>query len=564
MIDAVTSLLENFSHKNRDAGRRLEALLSADSGAFQQAVVQYLLNGGQQQSLHLLIWLLQRKGKLLDLLLNPQLASLEDSIIVAKIINKLTDQLDVQLAQVLKEAPDELAARILRLLAEISDRNRTLPLLTITLREESPELRSKAAFVFARHCHNSLFIKYALQDSDPKVRASALEGLGLSDYPVDPAAFLDALADADVSVQSQALVACYRKGERKRALQLVADMSRHEESAFRAAAAWAMGEMGARRCGSLLERLREDAVEEVCSSAAEGLKKVAASVALQAAKAAARRSRRKLRINSMFAVVDEKGRRRICPAVCDSSGDTVTDLDGGDFHVAEGGEEVTNCRINSPLQRDPLSLAYVLDYSGSMSAAKTKEMTTALLQSMEDKQPQDRISVYKYSFDVERVIGFTDSFERLSAAIRQPYRGPKITSRLHDALWQALEDVTREQGYRAVVAIADGTDHGSEHTFSGVVREFHRAAVPLYVIGFSCGIAARGLSSLGEQTGGAFLDVRNTWELSGVCQSLLRRLENHYSISYELKEKPRDAIRLWIEGSAGSGETSVEAVVIET
>ena len=250
MIDAVTSLLENFSHKNRDAGRRLEALLSADSGAFQQAVVQYLLNGGQQQSLHLLIWLLQRKGKLLDLLLNPQLASLEDSIIVAKIINKLTDQLDVQLAQVLKEAPDELAARILRLLAEISDSNRTLPLLTITLREESPELRSKAAFVFVRHCHNSLFIKYALQDSDPKVRASALEGLGLSDYPVDPAAFLDALADADVSVQSQALVACYRKGERKRALQLVADMSRHEESAFSSGGGMGHGRDGARRCGS--------------------------------------------------------------------------------------------------------------------------------------------------------------------------------------------------------------------------------------------------------------------------------------------------------------------------
>ena len=119
-------------------------------------------------------------------------------------------------------------------------------------------------------------------------------------------------------------------------------------------------------------------------------------------------------------------------------------------------------------------------------------------------------------------------------------------------------------GYRAVVAIADGIDHGSEHTFSEIVREFHRAAVPLYVIGFDCGIAARGLGSLGDQGGGLFLSAPNPWELSSVCQSLLRRLENHYSISYELKEKPRDAIRLWIEGSAGSGKTFVEAVVIET
>ena len=70
MIDAVTSLLENFSHKNRDVGRRLEALLAEAPWDFQQAVVQYLLNFGHQQSSHLVIWLLQRKGKLLDLLLN--------------------------------------------------------------------------------------------------------------------------------------------------------------------------------------------------------------------------------------------------------------------------------------------------------------------------------------------------------------------------------------------------------------------------------------------------------------------------------------------------------------
>jgi hypothetical protein len=129
-----------------------------------------------------------REDKLLDLLTNSQLASLEDAIIIAKIMNKVVNQMDVQLAQALSQAPDELAARILRLLAEISDSNRTLPLLTSTLRGESPELRSKAAFVFARHCHNSLFIERALQDNDAKVRASALKGLSLSGHAVDPSA----------------------------------------------------------------------------------------------------------------------------------------------------------------------------------------------------------------------------------------------------------------------------------------------------------------------------------------------------------------------------------------
>ena len=397
MVEAVTSLLENFSHENRDVGRQLEALLNEDPSAFQRAVVQYLLTAGHQPSSARLIWLLQREGKLLDLLLNAQQASLEDSIIIAKIMTKVIKQLDVQLARLLSAAPDELAARILRMLAEISDSNRTLPLLTTTLRKKSPKLRSKAAFIFARHCQNSVFIERALKDNDPKVRASALEGLSVSDYSTDPSVFVDALADADLSVQAQALVACYRMGDAKRALQLIEDMSRHEEAAFRATAVWAMGEMGDRRCVPLLERLHEDAVAEVRGRAVEALKKVAASVALQAAEAAERRSHRKLRIDSLFAVVDEKGGRQVYLAVRDSSGNAVTDLEGSDFHVAERGEEVANRRIDSPLQRDSLSLAYVLDCSGSMSADKTGEMTAALLQSMEDKQPQDQMSVYKYA-----------------------------------------------------------------------------------------------------------------------------------------------------------------------
>jgi len=64
MIDAVTSLLENFSPKSRDVGWRLEDLLAEDSWAFQQAVVQYLLNGCDQQSSRLVIWLLHRTERI--------------------------------------------------------------------------------------------------------------------------------------------------------------------------------------------------------------------------------------------------------------------------------------------------------------------------------------------------------------------------------------------------------------------------------------------------------------------------------------------------------------------
>ena len=73
--------------------------------SFQCAVVHCVSKGGQLPGTRLLIWLLQKEHKLLDMLLNPQLSSIEDAIKVAKLMKTIVDQLDVLLARALKEVP---------------------------------------------------------------------------------------------------------------------------------------------------------------------------------------------------------------------------------------------------------------------------------------------------------------------------------------------------------------------------------------------------------------------------------------------------------------------------
>ena len=77
MVAAVQSLLENFSHQDRDAGRQLTVLLQEDPASFQRAVVHCVSKGGPLPGARLLIWLLEKEHKLLDMLLNPQLSSIE-------------------------------------------------------------------------------------------------------------------------------------------------------------------------------------------------------------------------------------------------------------------------------------------------------------------------------------------------------------------------------------------------------------------------------------------------------------------------------------------------------
>ena len=559
MVAAVQSLLENFSHQDRDAGRQLAVLLKKAPASFQRAVVHYMSTGGHLPGARLLIWLLEKEHKLLDMLLNPRLSSVEDAIEVAKLMKTIVDQLDVLLARKLKEAPEELALRILRLLAEVADSNRTLPLLTRTLREASPDLRSKAALIFSRHCHNTLFVENALKDPDPQVRASAMQGLSESEYRPDPSFMAEAFTDPDPGVRARSALVCFRMGEESQAVKMLEEMSRHEDPGFRALGAWAMGEIGGRPCVFLLEKLHNDPAPGVRSEAEEALSKLSESQG-ESGSAAGDAGCSELEIDSIFAAVDERGRRRVCVAVFDGKGEPVTDLAEQDFHIEEGGAEIAHPNFESPSQRGPLSLACVLDCSRSMSIGKLREMGTAVAKCIEDKQPEDRISIYKYAFDVERAVEFTASPKRLTAVIKRPYMGLKSASRLYDAILQALDDVIPETGYRAVVAIADGIDRGSEHTYPAVVRRFRDALVPLYVIGYGCGTAERDLGRLATQSGGLFFSAENVWELNTACQSLFRRLSNYYSISYEREAKPDGPLRLWIDGPSGAGDLSVECV----
>ena len=505
MVDTVASLLDTFTPQNRDAGRQLAAMLRKDPASFQRAVIQYLCKGGEPQCVPLVVWLLQKEGKLMELLLNPRMSSLEESITLAKLVKKVVDPMDVHLAQTLKGAPEELAARVLRLLAEICDSSRTLPLLTRTLKAESRELRSKAAFIFARHCQSTFFVENALNDSDPAVRASAIQGLSVG------------------------------------------------------------GQIAHRHCIPMVEKLLQDSDERVREKAAEALNKpgtngTSGGTSVGPADSGQGSAENQLTVDPLFASVDGSGRRRIYLAVSDASGDPMTDLCERHFRVEEGGEQVSGCHVEGPARRGPLSLAYVLD-SSSVSLSKILEMTTAVIKSIEHKQPEDRLSVYKCSFDVERTFGFTENLEHLAAAIRRPHVGVKTASRLHDAIWQALEDVIPEQGWRAVVAIAVGNDRGSdsEHALAAVVDQFRGVAVPLYVIEYGSG-AARDLSSLAERAGGSFFSAEKSGELTAVCHALFRRLSNRYSITYEREDKPPGPVRLRVESRTGAGQTSIEPV----
>ena len=516
--DQVASLLARGDDNPRDLGHRLGNLLRQDRRGFQQAAVKYLLGAEQSPAARIVVWLLEKEGMLLDILLSPSVCSLDESVFLAKLIHANVDHIDVQLAKALKGAHESQASRILRLLAVVVRNNRTLPLLTHALRDKSPELRSNAALIFARHCQNEIFVANVMRDPNPAVRASALEGLGMADRTPDPEVLSEAFSDRNPRVQANAILA-YRRIDETAAFKKLEEMARHQNADFRAIAAWAMGETQAARFVSLLKRMQQDRTSEVRRKADEALSKIRAdessipsAVPEESAGFAA------FNIEPLYAVADETSLRRLYLAVTDSEGSVVAGLSHQDFQLQEDGSTVNGQEVWGPARCEPAAIAYVLDCSGSMSASAIHEMNTAVIKSLSHKRADDRVAIVKFSMDVERAVGLTDNLKHLKAVAQRKYMGLRTSSRLHDAVEEALEEVAKQStGCRAVIAIADGPDRGSESNLHNIVGKARDIAAPLYVVGFGLDARVGSLPDLAELTGGRFFRAADGDELASVC-----------------------------------------------
>ena len=556
--DQVASLLARGDDNPRDLGHRLGDLLRQDRRGFQQAAVKYLLAAEQSPAARIVVWLLEKEGMLPGILLSPSVCSLDESVFLARVIHTNVDQIDVQLAKALKGAHESQALRILRLLAVVVQNNRTLPLLIRSLRDRSPELRSNTALIFARHCQNEIFVANVMRDPNPAVRASALEGLGMADRTPDPEVLSEAFSDPNPRVQANAILA-YRRIDENAAFEKLEEMARHQNGDFQAAAAWAMGETQAPRFLSTLKRMQQDRTSEVRRKADEALGKIPAdessipsAVPQESAGLAA------FTIEPLYAVADETSLRRLHLAVTDSEGFAVAGLSHQDFQLQEDGGSVNGQEVFGPEQSDPAAIAWVLDCSGSMSASAIQEMNTAVIKSLRHKRRDDRVAIVKFSMDVERAVGLTDNLKLLKAVVQRKHMGMRTSSRLHDAVERAFEEVAGQgAGCRAVIAIADGPDRGSESNFSDIVRRARDIAAPLYVVGFGAEARTGSLPDLADPTGGRFFSTEGGDELASVCVELMRKISARYTVTYHGSDSYPEAIRVRVTTQSGRGETSV-------
>ncbi len=249
-------------------------------------------------------------------------------------------------------------------------------------------------------------------------------------------------------------------------------------------------------------------------------------------------------------------------AVTDRRGRIVTGLEEDDFTVYEDGTE-QEIRFFAAEASEPISIAFVLDVSGSMRQMdKLKHAKEAIRYFVDHLRPGDRFSLICFADDqVDWVTEFTDDRELFLRRL-DVQQGFGQTA-LNDAIAATPRLVDDSiSGRKAIVMVTDGIDNASVMSMYRAVSLARQVNVPIFTLGF-LSVSADALprravktnlavlERVSRETGGRLFAVHGPVELKEAIAYLDAELRFQYLLGYYPQRIPQEgefrAIRLEVD-----------------
>ena len=217
-------------------------------------------------------------------------------------------------------------------------------------------------------------------------------------------------------------------------------------------------------------------------------------------------------------------------SVLDQEGNSVEGLSAADFVIWEDRVRQMPLEIAESGGEDVVSVALVLDNSGSMAGQPLADSHNAANAFIKQLKPQDSAAIIKFGTTVSLVQQFTSDKGALHAAVEKELSGAGDTA-FYSAVYRALHESIVEAGSRAVVALTDGVDNASSHGLQQVIEYAGRTGVPVFVIGLGS-VAEEPLRNLAEGTGGRYYYAPDSSGLQGIYDEISRIAGNWYQADY--------------------------------
>jgi Ca-activated chloride channel family protein len=213
--------------------------------------------------------------------------------------------------------------------------------------------------------------------------------------------------------------------------------------------------------------------------------------------------------------------------VTDASGRPVRGLTQADFEVIEDG--ATQNVSNFAAGEFPLRVALTLDRSFSVAGPQLEASKRAARAFLNALRPADESVILGIGSEVTTVADAAVPREQQAAAVQA--LDAWGTTKLHDAIIQAIDATDAARGRRAVVILSDGDDRYSEAPAGAVLTRARRANVLIYPVALSKTRPAL-FAELSSVTGGRSFHVRDLKALDATLTTIASELREQYLLGY--------------------------------
>ena len=229
-------------------------------------------------------------------------------------------------------------------------------------------------------------------------------------------------------------------------------------------------------------------------------------------------------------------------SITDNLGNPLSGLTEANFIVEEDGV------VETPITVTPLggtsvsiSVALVIDRSGSMRGQKLIDAKLAAIEFVNLMQNQDKGAIVSFSNDILVNQNFTNDKALLINAIQSLTANGG--TRLYDVAIQTVNLIKNQPGRKAVILLSDGEDTASSSTLNQAIAVAVTENVPIFTIGLGVSPGSTAdvvLNRLANSTGGQYFVAPSSSDLEELYRLISRQLENQYKISYKTHNETLD------------------------
>lgn len=252
--------------------------------------------------------------------------------------------------------------------------------------------------------------------------------------------------------------------------------------------------------------------------------------------------------------------------VRDKKNGLITDLKQDDFKIYEDGVEQKIAYFSKDMNI-PITLAILMDTSGSMQNILGAEQDAASRFVHTVMHPKDEAIVISFDFDVNLLADFTEDPEVLEQSIHRAQisavsAGGVVTpgtvpqgnaggTNLYDAVYLACHDeLATEAGRKAVVVLSDAEDTGSKLSLNDAIEAAQRSDAVIHFLrlsdepyyfglgmGYNGGSVAR---KMADETGGREIEIKSEKNLEGAFALISEELRSQFVLGYYPTNTNRD------------------------